>query len=77
MSPSPVLRRANGREGKETMPARTFDESREDEIIQMIEDHQKHRLEVDPMRELEEALMDRTTASLNRRNKIYTCKKGG
>lgn len=39
ISPSPTLRRGNGREGKETMPARTFDESREDEIIQMIEDH--------------------------------------
>lgn len=70
------MRRLNGREGKETMPARTFDESREDEIIGMIEQHQKHRLEVDPMRELEEALMDRTTASLNRRNKVYVCKKG-
>ena len=39
ISPSPTMRRGNGREGKETMPARTFDESREDEIIQMIEDH--------------------------------------
>ena len=28
------------------------------------------------MRELEEALMDRTTASLNRRNKVYVYKKG-
>lgn len=58
------------------MPARTFDESREDEIIQMIEEHQRHRLEIDPMRELEEALMDRTTASLNRRNKMNCTKIG-
>ena len=28
------------------------------------------------MRELEEALMDRTTASLNRRNIVYVYKKG-
>ena len=39
ISATPTTRRGNGREGKETMPARTFDESREDEIIQMIEDH--------------------------------------
>ena len=39
MSITPTMRRGNGREGKETMPARTFDESREDEIIQMIEEH--------------------------------------
>lgn len=37
--PVTPMRRGNGREGKETMPARTFDESREDEIIQMIEEH--------------------------------------
>jgi hypothetical protein len=71
VAPTPTtLRRGNGREGKETMPARTFDESREDEIIAMIEEHQRQRLEIDPIRELEEALMDRTTASLNRRNKM-------
>lgn len=52
---------------KEALPARTFDESREDEIIRLIEAHQRERLQIDPMRELEEALMDRTTASLNRR----------
>jgi len=28
------------------------------------------RLEQDPMRELDEALMDRTTASMNRRQKM-------
>lgn len=39
ISPITVMRRGNGREGKETMPARTFDETREDEIIQMIEEH--------------------------------------
>lgn len=39
ISPSPTTRRGNGREGKETMPARTFDESREDEIIELIEEH--------------------------------------
>ena len=39
----------------------------EDEIIRLIELHQKERLSKDPMRELEEALMDRTTASLNRK----------
>ena len=33
ISATPTLRRGNGREGKETMPASTFDESREDEII--------------------------------------------
>ena len=36
---SPTVRRGNGREGKETLPARTFDESREDEIIELIEQH--------------------------------------
>ena len=39
ISPSPTVRRGNGREGKETLPARTFDESREDEIIELIERH--------------------------------------
>ena len=34
------------------------------------------RLQVDPMRELEEALMDRTMASLNRKNKITSIKTG-
>ena len=74
---SPTVRRGNGREGKETLPARTFDESREDEIIELIEQHQRRRLEIDPMRELEEALMDRTTASLNRRNKMNSIKASG
>lgn len=52
---------------KEALPARTFDEAREDEIIALIEQHQRDQLKKDPMRELEEALMDRTTASLNRK----------
>jgi len=77
MGISPTVRRGNGREGKETLPARTFDESREDEIIELIEQHQRRRLEIDPMRELEEALMDRTTASLNRRNKMNSIKASG
>ena len=77
MGISPTVRRGNGREGKETLPARTFDESREDEIIELIEQHQRRRLEIDPMRELEEALMDRTTASLNRRNKMNPIKASG
>jgi len=58
------------REPKETIPPRTMDEEQEDEIIRLLESHQKMRLQEDPMRELEEALMDRTTASLNRRQKI-------
>ena len=52
---------------KEALPARTFDETREEEIIALIELHQREQLKRDPMRELEEALMDRTTASLNRK----------
>ena len=58
-----------GGNNKEALPARTFDANREDEIIALIEDHQKERLRMDPLRELDEALMDRTTASLNRRLK--------
>lgn len=58
-----------GGNNKEALPARTFDANREDEIIALIEDHQKERLRTDPLRELDEALMDRTTASLNRRLK--------
>ena len=40
----------------------------------MLELHQRKRLEQDPIRELNEALMDRTTASLNRRQKITSFK---
>jgi len=58
-----------GGNNKEALPARTFDENREDEIIALIEGHQRDRLRMDPLRELDEALMDRTTASLNRRLK--------
>ena len=58
-----------GGNNKEALPARTFDANREDEIIALIEDHQRERLRTDPLRELDEALMDRTTASLNRRLK--------
>jgi len=68
---TPSLRRVKGhREPKEALPPRTFDEMREDEIIKMLEDYQKQRLQEEPLKELEEALMDRTTASLNRRQKI-------
>ena len=35
-----------------------------------LEAYQRQRLEIDPMRELDEALMDRTTASQNRKHKI-------
>lgn len=58
------------RESKETLPPRTIDEAQEDEIIRLLEVYQRKRLEEDPMRELDEALMDRTTASMNRRHKI-------
>jgi hypothetical protein len=67
---SPGLKRACQRETKETLPPRTIDEAQEDEIIRLLEIHQRKRLEEDPMRELDEALMDRTTASLNRRQKV-------
>jgi hypothetical protein len=68
---TPNLRRVKGfKEPKETLPPRTFDESREDEVISLLEEHQRKRLEEDPLRELDEALMDRTTASLSRRQKI-------
>lgn len=68
---SPALRKSSSiRESKETLPPRTIDEAQEDEIIRLLEIYQRKRLEEDPMRELDEALMDRTTASLNRRQKI-------
>mmetsp|Transcript_1499 Transcript_1499/g.1986 ORF Transcript_1499/g.1986 Transcript_1499/m.1986 type:complete len:181 (+) Transcript_1499:73-615(+) len=63
-----TLRRGKGfREPKETIPPRTIDESQEETIIHMLEEYQKQRLQEDPLGELEEALMDRTTASMNRR----------
>ena len=68
---SRALRKSSSiRESKETLPPRTIDEAQEDEIIRLLEIYQRKRLEEDPMRELDEALMDRTTASLNRRQKI-------
>lgn len=63
-------RRGAVREQKETLPPRTIDESQEDEIIRILEMQQRQLLEQDPMKELEEALMDRTTASQNRRQRI-------
>ena len=67
---SPKVRKQTARENKDSIPPRTIDPEEEDEIIRMLEIEQKRRLEEDPMRELEEALMDRTTASHNRRQKI-------
>ena len=52
---------------KEVLPPRTIDQAQEDEIIKILELQQRQKLEENPMKELEEALMDRTTASLNRR----------
>lgn len=60
-------RRGSTREFKEALPPRTIDEDQEDEIIRILEQQQRQLLEQDPMKELEEALMDRTTASQNRR----------
>lgn len=54
------------------LPPRTIAEEDEDEIIAHLEAIQRQRLEEDPMRELDEALMDRTTASHNRKHKIIT-----
>lgn len=51
MSPSGIL------------PPRTINADEEDEIIAQLEAYQRERLTIDPMRELDEALMDRTTAS--------------
>lgn len=45
------------------LPPRTINAEQEDEIVKMLEEEQRQRLEQDPMRELDEALMDRTTAS--------------
>lgn len=68
---SPAFRKGSSfRESKETLPPRTIDSEQEDEIIRLLEIYQRKRLEEDPMRELDEALMDRTTASMNRRQKI-------
>ena len=47
-----------------------IDSVEEQEIIKKVEQEQKQLLENDPMKELDEALMDRTTASRNRRKKI-------
>lgn len=52
------------------IPPRTINEEEEDEIVAQLEAYQRQRLEIDPMRELDEALMDRTTASQNRKHKI-------
>lgn len=72
---SPALRKGSSfRESKETLPPRTIDGEQEDEIIRLLEIYQRKRLEEDPMRELDEALMDRTTASMNRRQKITSIK---
>jgi len=59
--------RKHHRESKEQLPPRTIDADQEDEIIRLLEEQQRELLEQDPMKELEEALMDRTTASQNRR----------
>ena len=64
---SSKVRRNSGREYRESIPPRTVDEVQEAEIIRILELEQRKLLEEDPMRELEEALMDRTTASQNRR----------
>ena len=45
------------------LPPRTINADDEDEIIAQLEAYQRERLTIDPMRELDEALMDRTTAS--------------
>ena len=52
------------------LPPRTIAEEDEDMIIAHLEAIQRQRLEENPMRELDEALMDRTTASHNRKHKI-------
>ena len=52
-----------GRETKEAIPPRTITEEQEDEIMRILEREQRRLLQLDPMKELEEALMDRTTAS--------------
>jgi hypothetical protein len=56
------------------LPPRTINAEQEDEIVKMLELEQRQRLEQDPMRELDEALMDRTTASQNRRKQIMHIK---
>jgi len=45
------------------IPQRTINEDEEDEIVAQLAAHQRHQLTIDPMKELDEALMDRTTAS--------------
>ena len=58
---------SSAQQQKETLPPRTINQEQEDEIIKILEMQQRQKLEQNPMKELEEALMDRTTASLNRR----------
>jgi len=60
--------------GSGVLPPRTINAEQEDEIVKMLEMEQRQRLEQDPMRELDEALMDRTTASHNRRKQIMHIK---
>ena len=60
-------RKNSCRDYRESIPPRTVDEVQEAEIIKILEQEQRKLLKEDPMRELEEALMDRTTASQNRR----------
>jgi hypothetical protein len=59
------------------IPPRTINEEEEDEIVAQLAAYQRQRLEIDPMRELDEALMDRTTASQNRKHKIINIHSSG
>ena len=61
--------------GSGVLPPRTINPEQEDEIVKQLELEQRQRLEADPMKELNEALMDRTTAGKNRKKQqIMTIK---
>mmetsp|Transcript_34021 Transcript_34021/g.52316 ORF Transcript_34021/g.52316 Transcript_34021/m.52316 type:complete len:234 (-) Transcript_34021:331-1032(-) len=62
----------DSKNGQSCFPARTIDKEQEDEIIKKLEEEQRQLLEKNPMKELNEALMDRTTASQNRKKQMQT-----
>lgn len=56
--------------GSGVLPPRTINPEQEDEIVKQLEQEQRKKLREDPLKELNEALMDRTQAGKKRKNKI-------
>ena len=60
--------------GSGVLPPSPINPEQEDEIVMQVELEQRKRLREDPLKELNEALMDRTQAGKNRKCKISTIK---